>query len=60
MLLHVGHLVAPNKVVVRTADTEVLITALGNIEKLLACINVWLEMGLHTNNTLTQITHPHL
>ena len=52
MLFHVGHLVAPNNVVVRTADTDILIIALANMEILSAGINIWLEMGLHTNNTL--------
>ena len=62
MLFHVGYLVAPNNVVVRTADTDVLIIALANMEKCPAAINVWLKLGLHTNNTnwdftrITQIT----
>ena len=62
MLFHGGYLVAPNNVVVRTADTDVLIIALANMEKRPAAINVWLKLGLHTNNTnwdftrITQIT----
>ena len=52
MHFHVGHLVAPNNVVVTTADTDVLIIAPANMEKLPAGINAWLEMGHHTNNTL--------
>ena len=40
MLFHVERLVAPNIGVVRTADTDVLIIALANIEKLPAGINV--------------------
>ena len=40
ILFYVGHLVAPNNVVVRTADTDVLIIALGNMKKLPAGINV--------------------
>ena len=40
MLFHVGHLVVPNNVVIRTADTDVLIIALANMEKLPAGINV--------------------
>ena len=52
MLFHIGHLVALINVMVRTADTNVLIIALANIGKLGACINVWLEMILYMNNTL--------
>ena len=55
MLFHVGYLVAPNNVVVTTADIDILIIALANIEQLLAGINVWLEMGLHANNTLRYV-----
>ena len=55
ILFYVGHLVAPNNVVVRTADTDFLIIALENMKKLPAGINVWLEMGLHTNNTLRYV-----
>ena len=55
MLFHVGQLVAPNNVVVRTADTDVLIIAPANMGKLPAGINAWLEMGLHMNNTLRYV-----
>ena len=55
MLFHFRHLVAPNNVVVRTTDTEVLTIVLANIEKLPAGIDVWLEMGLHTNNTFKYV-----
>ena len=51
MPFHVEHLAAPKNVVVRTVDTDVLIIALANLEKLPAGINVWLEMGHYTNNT---------
>ena len=40
ILFYVGHLVAPNNVVVRTADTDFLIIALENMKKLPAGINV--------------------
>ena len=52
MLFHVGHLIAPNHVVVRTADTGVLIIALTNMEKLPAGINLWLIFELYTNNPI--------
>ena len=52
ILFHFGHPVAPNNVVVRTADTDVLTIALANMKKVPADINVWLKMGLHTNSTL--------
>ena len=45
MLFHGGHLVPLNNVVVKTADTDVLIIALANTEKLPAGINVWLWNG---------------
>ena len=52
IFFYVGHLVAPNNVVVRKADTDVLtLQAVVNMEKLPASINVWLEMGLNTNNS---------
>ena len=37
---------------VRTTDIDVLIIALVNMKKLPADVNVWPEMGLHTNNTI--------
>ena len=43
MLFHAGHLVAPSNVVIRTADTDVLIIALANLEKLPAGVNVGLK-----------------
>ena len=59
MLFHVENLVVSNNMVVRTADTDVLIIALINIEKLPAAIpvwlDVWLEIGLRTNNTLRYV-----
>ena len=55
ILFYVGHLVAPKNVVVRIADTGILIIAVANMEKLPAGINVWLEIGLHTNNTLRYV-----
>ena len=53
MLFHVRYLVTLNNVVVRTADTDVLIIALANIEKLPAMFDF--EMRLHTNNTLRYV-----
>ena len=53
ILFYVGHLVAPKNVVVRIADTGILIIALANMEK--AGINVWLEIRLHANNTLRYV-----
>ena len=40
MLFHIERLVAPNIVLVRAAETDVLIIALANIEKLPAGVNV--------------------
>ena len=55
MLFHVGHLVAPNNVMVRTADTDVLIIALVNIEKIPTIINVWPENGNSHEFTLRYV-----
>ena len=44
MLFHVENLVVSDNIVVRTADTDVLIIALINIEKLPAAIPVWLDV----------------
>lgn len=41
--------------VIRTVHTDVLIKALANIEKLPACVNVWFEIGRHTNNTIKYV-----
>ena len=41
--------------VLKTADTDVLIIALVNVEKLPVGVNIWLQMGIHTNNTLKYV-----
>ena len=52
IFFYVGHLVDPNNVVVRKADTDVLtLQVVVNMEKYPGSINVWLEMGLNTNNS---------
>lgn len=43
MLFHTVHSVAPNNVVVKTAETDVLFIALANMEKLSAGTIVWLK-----------------
>ena len=40
IIFHVGHLITPSNVVVRTADNDVLIIALANMKKLPAGRNV--------------------
>ena len=55
MFLQAGHLVAPSNVMVRTVDTDVLIIALANTEKFPADINILLEMGHYTNNTVRYV-----
>ena len=39
-------------VVIRTAHTDVLIVFLGCISQIPPCINLWLEVGLYSKNTL--------
>ena len=55
MIFHIKSISAPKNVVVRTADTDVLIIALGNLRNIDPSINVWLEVGLLTQNTLRYI-----
>lgn len=47
--------------VIRTVHTDVLIKAQANIEKVPACVNVWFEIGHHTNNTIkyVNVKQPH-
>lgn len=38
--------------VIRTSDTDVLVVALGNIDKIKSGVKVFLELGLASKNTL--------
>ena len=55
MLFHAKSIAAQKKVVIRTADTDVLIIALCNFPKLHSGMQLWLEVGLYTQNTLRYI-----
>ena len=55
MIFHLSKLVAPCNVVIRTIDTDVLIIALGSLELLDEDLNVWMETGLYSKNTLRYI-----
>ena len=56
MIYHLKSITAPNNVVIRTADTDVLIIALGCFSSLNQQVNTWLEVGLYTKNTLRYIS----
>jgi hypothetical protein len=51
MIFHLTKLQPALNVVIRTADTDVLLIALGCFEHI-NYINLWLEVGLYTRNTL--------
>ena len=55
MLFHAKSRNVPNTVVIRIAETEVLIITLCNLPKLYQGLKVWLEVGLTSNNTLRYI-----
>ena len=56
MIFHLKSIVSPNNVVIRTADTDVLIIALGCFSSLDQQVNTWLEVGLYSKNTLRYIS----
>ena len=43
---------APNTLVVRTVDTDILVITLSNMPKLFQGLKAWLEVGLLSRNTL--------
>ena len=55
MIFHVTSIEENSNVVIRTADTDVLITALVSITQIPTYINLWLEVGLYSKNTLRYI-----
>ena len=55
MIFHVASVEENSNVVIRTADTDVLIIAFGCISQIPPYINLWLEVGLHSKNTLQYI-----
>ena len=55
MLFHAKFINAPNTLVIRTDDTDVLVITLCNMPKLFEGLKTWLEVGLPSNNTLRYI-----
>ena len=49
---HLKSISAPNTVVLRTADTDILVIVLVCFSSLDQEVNTWLEVGLYTKNTL--------
>ena len=56
MLLHVNYIPAPSDIVTRTADTDVLIIALGIMDQLDPRKVLWLEARVQGKNTLRYIS----
>ena len=52
MFFHLKYITAPEKVVIRTADTDCLIIALGLKHLYDQQLQIWLEVGLQSNNSL--------
>ena len=55
MFFRVNSIPTPADVVIRIRDSDLLIIALGIFDKLNANLNLWLEIGLYSNNTLEYI-----
>ena len=55
MLFHVKSINAPNTVLIKAADTYILVVTLYKMPKLYQDLKVWLEVGLTSNNTLRYI-----
>ncbi|XP_057306368.1 uncharacterized protein LOC130644684 [Hydractinia symbiolongicarpus] len=56
ILYHLSSIQTPANVVIRTIDTDVLIIALGCLSKLPNSLNIWMETGVYTKNTLRYIS----
>ena len=55
MFFHLKYITAPKKVVIRTADTDCLIIALGLKHLYDQQLQILLEVGLQSNNSLRYI-----
>ena len=55
MLFHAKSILGPKNVVIRTADADVAFICLANLEKLHPTIELWVEVGRFTQNTLRYI-----
>lgn len=55
MVFHLSTLPSRTNVVIRSADTDVMAILLGNIYKLKQNVNIWMEVGVQSKNTLRYI-----
>ena len=55
MFYHIHSIVTPANVVIRARDSDLLVIALGIFHNLPNDLNLWLEVGIYTNNTLEYI-----
>ena len=56
ILFHVSSLQPSTNVVMRTVDTDVLVIALGSFSFLPEELNIWMEFGIYSKNTLRYIS----
>ena len=56
LLFHVNSIPVPANVVIRVRDCDVLVIALGVFEMLQATLNLWLEVGIFSNNTIRYVS----
>ena len=55
MFFHLTYVQAPSNVVIRTADTDCFVISLGCMKFYHETLNVWLEVGIQSKNTLRYI-----
>ena len=55
LVLHLSTLPSNSNAVIRSSDTDVMAVLLGNIHKLKPDVNIWMETGLQSKNTLRYI-----
>ncbi|XP_044760188.1 uncharacterized protein LOC123317646 isoform X1 [Coccinella septempunctata] len=56
ILFHISNLPDSTNVVIRASDTDILVIAVGNVHKLRNKVDIWIETGLHSKNTLRYIS----
>ena len=52
MICHVTSIEENSNIIIRKADTDVLIIALGSFSQIPPYINLWLEVGWYSKNTV--------
>ena len=55
LVFHLSTLPSNSNAVIRSSDTDVMAVLLGNIHKLKPDVNIWMETGLQSKNTLRYI-----